>query len=402
MPKNIVVCSDGTGNSGGKRRGTNVWRIFNAVDRYREDRKQITYYDDGVGTHDVRLLRLLGGAFGVGLCRNICEAYEFLALNYEEGDKLFMFGFSRGAYTVRSLAGMICRCGLLKRDAVLRATRRTRRCDVKRVLHAYRSETTTPADASAEQIHECLRINDLPLRPVEIHFVGVWDTVDAVGVPFDELKACVDPVWRCVFKRRLWGFHDLRPHPAIRHAYQALALDDERKTFHPLVWKVPNSNPHDPSGPGDSNESETSCVAGDDRKREGGQIVGQVWFAGAHSNVGGGYPKDSLSLVPLLWMMHRAHECGLRFLRRKWDEYHEDADPHGRLYDSRNGWGIFYRYARRNPYAHGPDDGSDAIPAVHESVSERIERATDYYAPKALQPAERFTVVPSDSRIECD
>ena len=146
-----------------------------------------------------------------------------------------------------------------------------------------------------------------------------------------------------------------------------------------------------------SNESDTSCVAGDDGKQEGEQIVGQVWFAGVHSNVGGGYPNDSLSLVPLLWMMHRADACGLRFLQRKWDEYCIDADPHGRLYDSRNGWGIFYRYARRNPYAHNPD----AIPAVHKSVLERIARATDYYAPKALRPC-RFTVVPSDFRIERD
>ena len=401
MPKNIVVCSDGTGNSGGKRHGTNVWRIFNAVDRDCNDCKQITCYDDGVGTHNIRLLRLFGGAFGWGLCRNICEAYEFLALNYEEGDKVFLFGFSRGAFTVRSLAGMICRCGLLERDAVVRAPRCTRKHYVKRILHAYRSETTISGDAGADQIRKSLGIGDLCLRSATIHFVGVWDTVDAVGVPFDELKAWVDPVWRCLFKRRLWGFHDLKPHPAIRHAYQALALDDERRTFHPLVWKVSNSQPQDPAGPVDSNPSDTSCVAGDDGKREGEQIVEQVWFAGVHSNVGGGYPKDSLSLVPLLWMMRRADECGLRFLQRKWDEYREDADPHGRLYDSRNGWGIFYRYARRNPYAHNPDDGPDAVPAVHESVSERIERATDDYAPKVLRPC-RFTVVPSDFPTERD
>ena len=188
MPKNIVVCSDGTGNSGGKRRGTNVWRIFNTVDRYREDCKQITYYDDGVGTHNIRLLRLFGGAFGWGLSRNIREAYEFLALNYEEGDKIFLFGFSRGAFTVRSLAGMICRCGLLERDAVVWAPRRTRERDVKRILCAYRSEKTISGCASADQIRKSLGIGDLRLRSVEIHFIGVWDTVAAVGVPFDKLR----------------------------------------------------------------------------------------------------------------------------------------------------------------------------------------------------------------------
>ena len=117
--KNIVICSDGTGNRGGKTHGTNVWRIFNAVDRYHPDIKQITYYDDGVGTDDILWLRLLGGAFGYGISRNIRQAYGFLAMNYEEGDRVFLFGFSRGAFTVRSLAGMICRCGLLTRESLV-------------------------------------------------------------------------------------------------------------------------------------------------------------------------------------------------------------------------------------------------------------------------------------------
>ena len=386
MPKNIVVCSDGTGNSGGKGRGTNVWRIFNAVDRNHKDCQQITYYDDGVGTHNVRLLRLFGGAFGWGLSRNIREAYEFLSLNYEEGDKVFLFGFSRGAFTVRSLAGMICRCGLLEHDAVVRGPRRKRKRDVKRILDAYRSETPTARGAAADQIRKELEIDDLPLRSIKIHFVGVWDTVDAVGVPFDWMKEWVNPVWRSLFKRRLWAFHDFMPHPDIRHAYQALALDDERKTFHPLVWKVPNSEPRDSANPVNSKDGDAPCLAGDGGKQVREQIVRQVWFAGVHSNVGGGYPKDSLSLVPLLWMMCRADGCGLRFLTRKWDEYREDADPHGRLYDSRNGWGMFYRYARRNPYLDTPDDGTAALPVVHESVLERVARATNYYAPKVLQP----------------
>ncbi len=389
MPKNIVVCSDGTGNSGGKRRGTNVWRIFNAVDR-NPDGQQITYYDDGVGTHNVRLLRLLGGAVGWGLSRNIREAYEFLAMNYQPEDRIFLFGFSRGAFTVRSLAGMICECGLLKREELLSMERRDRNHAVKQILRAYRSKIC--GDASADQIRNCLGISKLCLRSVKIHFVGVWDTVDAVGVPLDELKAWVDPIWKLLFKRRCWGFYNLQPHPTIRHAYQALALDDERKTFHPLVWEVPKPDPADAGGPKDSNESEASqVVAGD----HGEQIVRQVWFAGAHSNVGGGYPKDSLSLVPLLWMMCRADACGLRFLPSKWEEYCEGADPHGRLYDSRTGWGMFYRYARRNPYRPNSLNGQDVVPSVHGSVRERIERPTGYYAPKVLR-RDRFTVDPAD------
>ena len=381
MPKNIVVCSDGTGNSGGKRRGTNVWRIFNAVDRHHNsDCEQITYYDDGVGTHNLRLLRLFSGAFGWGLSRNICEAYEFLALNHEEGDKVFLFGFSRGAFTVRSLAGMICRCGLLERGALVAAERRERRRAVKKVLCAYRKENEVHNGEDVKKFRESLGIGGRLPRSVEIHFIGVWDTVDAVGMPFDELKVWLDDrIWRRLFKRRLWGFHDRNLHPAVRHARQALALDDERKTFHPLLWKDPNTDPNDEAPPVAANESDPSPAAGDGGAHDGNRSVKQVWFAGVHSNVGGGYPKDSLSLVPLLWMMRQADACGLRFLKRKWDEYREGADPHGRLYDSRTGWGMFYRYARRNPYAVAP-------PAVHESVFERIGRPTGYYAPKVLKP----------------
>ena len=380
MAKNIVVCSDGTGNSGGKRRGTNVWRIFNAVDRHHKDCEQIAYYDDGIGTHGVRLLRLFCGAFGWGLSRNIREAYEFLALNYKKGDRIFLFGFSRGAFTVRSLAGMICQCGLLERDAFLKKGRRERKRAVKRILHAYRSEKRI-----------CRKVD----ISVKIHFVGVWDTVDAVGVPFDWLKEWVDPVWRCLIKRRLWNFHNLKPHRDICHAYQALALDDERKTFHPLVWSVRNTDGDD--------KTATSDAARDGGARDGKQTVRQVWFAGVHSNVGGGYPKDSLSLVPLLWMMCQADTCGLRFLKRKWDEFRENADPHGRLYDSRTGWGMLYRYACRNPYAGDPYDGAEVTPAVHKSVFERIARATDYYAPKALQACpKQYTVVGNESPVERD
>lgn len=397
MSKNIVVCSDGTGNSGGKRRGTNVWRIFNAVDRHRSGCEQVTYYDDGVGTHNLRLLRLFGAAFGWGLSRNIREMYEFLALNHEEGDKIFLFGFSRGAFTVRSLAGMICRCGLLERDALVSAERRERKRAVRRVLCAYRKENEIHGDGDVKKIRKSLGIGDLRLRSVEIHFIGVWDTVDAVGVPFPKLKVWLDyRIWRRIFKRRLWGFHDRKLHPSVRHARQALALDDERKTFHPLIWKDPNTDPED-DAPQTTNENDASRAADDGRVHDGHRTVKQIWFAGVHSNIGGGYPKDSLSLVPLLWMMRQANACGLQFLERKLNEYREDSDPNGRLYDSRTGWRAFYRYAPRSPYAPDPDAESEVTPAVHESVFERIKRTTGYYAPKALRP-DGYTVVRSNTR----
>lgn len=368
--KNIVICMDGTGNRGGKTRGTNVWRIFNSVDRHRDKLKQITYYDDGVGSDGFRLLRLFAGAFGIGLSRKIRDAYTFLVENHEQGDRIYLFGFSRGAFAARSLAGMICRCGLLERESFVTASPRSRARAVRRVLNAYRSEKVVPKseeedEPPPERIRQCLGIRDLPLQRVEIHFIGVWDTVDAVGGTLGGLSA-LDWLWQTLFRRRWWGFHDLDPHPDIRSAFQALALDDERRIFHPKVWDRPKASGERPK-----------------------QIVQQVWFAGAHANVGGGYPKDSLSLIPLLWMMYRAHDRGLRFLESKWVTFREAADPHGRLYDSRAGFAAFYQYARRNVHCREQD------PAVHSSVFERVERGTDQYAPKALGK-KGFVVVPAD------
>ena len=404
--KNIVICSDGTGNRGGKTRGTNIWRIFNAVNRYHPDVKQITYYDDGVGTEDLLWLRLLGGSFGCGLSRNILQAYAYLAMNYEKGDRVFLFGFSRGAFTMRSLAGMICRCGLITRENLVRVGWRKRECILKRILCAYRSakgvkDTHDKEDEAARirRISNALKISDIDLRPVPIHFIGVWDTVDAVGVPFDELKL-VDYFWRKVFKRRLWGFHDCLPHRLVSHAYQALSIDDERKTFHPNVWDCPDSN----TGTNSDKENTRNSNA------SGKQVIEQVWFAGVHSNVGGGYPKDSLSLIPLDWMMGKADAHGLRFLDYRWKEFRDAADAHGRIYDSRAGLGVFYRYAPRDLYeqpAPPPPDNAKfreviiytlkklfgrlkmverpCSSLIHFSVFDRIKRGTNYYAPKVIR-----------------
>src|SRR5919106_2531604 len=105
MGKNIILCSDGTGNSGGKGRGTNVWRLYKALD-VSDPSTQIAFYDDGVGSEDFRLFRIMGVAFGWGLARNVRQLYTFLVRHYHPGDDIFLFGFSRGAFTVRSLAGM--------------------------------------------------------------------------------------------------------------------------------------------------------------------------------------------------------------------------------------------------------------------------------------------------------
>ncbi len=344
MAKNIIICSDGTGNSGGKTRDTNIWRIFNAVDRNVPDCKQITYYDDGVGTSSLKLLRLLGGAFGWGFSRNVRQAYEFLAKNYEAGDKVFLFRFSRGAFTVRSLAGVVGHCGLVKRNRLIGKSYRQRKKLLKKIISRYRDTRNEP----------CVRY-----QKVDIHFIGVWDTVDAVGAPFDGLKRFIGFVTRHLLQKRLWKFRDQKLGKHVHNAYHALSLDDERKTFHPLVWEHDNSPPSKECSPSNGEQ----------------QHIEQVWFAGVHSNVGGSYPKDSMSLVSLDWMMGAAEKCELKFIAGQHADYRKNADVHGKMYDSRTGLGMFYR-----PTLRKIEQG-----VIHHSVFERIKRCTDNYAPKIIR-----------------
>lgn len=349
-PRNLILCADGTGNSGGKTRGTNVWRLYNAVDRHSTSPEQLVFYHDGVGTEDDRWRKMFGGAFGWGLSRNIIDLYSILVRHYRQGDRIHLFGFSRGAFTVRALAGMVCACGLWNREQFIADPEREK--TIRSILHAYRAPPAEapserdpdPRDRQAEAL-KALRLQGLQLRDVPIHFIGVWDTVDAVGVPIDEMRDALDPIWLFLVKRRAYGFHDSALSSKVTAAAQALAIDDERKTFHPNVW-LPR------------------------------QGIEQVWFAGAHSNVGGGYPKDGMSHVTLDWMMGKARDLVLRPGARR--EVQEQADVHARLYDSRAGVAVYYRYEPRN--LDSLCRGQSA--QVHTSVFERAWRGTADYAPK--------------------
>jgi uncharacterized protein (DUF2235 family) len=230
--RNLIACSDGTGNAGGKSRGTNVWRIFNAVENRDAPVEQIAFYDDGVGTEDWKPARLLGGAFGWGFTRNLIDLYSFLALNYRSGDRIYLFGFSRGAFTVRTLAGIITKCGMLDREHLL--DERDPGKVVRQLVRAYRRLAAGFTDASLAALQK--RYPELT-QPVQIEVVGVFDTVDAVGVPIAELRRPLDWLTRQVFRRRLYGFSDRILSPQVRCGCQALSIDDERKTFHPNVWE---------------------------------------------------------------------------------------------------------------------------------------------------------------------
>lgn len=372
MAKNIILCSDGTGNSGGKGRGTNVWKLFKALDLH-DTRTQVSIHDDGVGTQDFVLFKILGGAFGWGLKRNIKRLYKFLVIQYDRGqngapdDDIFLFGFSRGAHTVRMVAGMLCRCGLVNRrecesereldkrideayEAYVKCFARTRR---QRAPHS-----GTPLDAAQYAGLPAKELPDPPeviafrkqkyvLTDIPIKFIGVWDTVDAVGVPVDELREGLDLLQRVAILDRTL-------HPLVRHACHAVAIDDQRHTFHPVMW--------------------------DERKKTPGQTIEQVWFAGVHANVGGGYPKDEMALVALNWMMAKAARQGVVFLDAIRRDYKAEADVHSKLYDSRAGLAAYYRYLPRDIKKICLEHGIEQ-PKIHVSVFDRIQRATDGYAP---------------------
>ncbi len=359
--KNIVLCSDGTGNRGGKGNGTNVFRLYNTIDLRSHERglpAQMAFYDDGVGTEDFKPLRLLGGALGWGLSRNIRELYAFLVKNYVPGDRIYLFGFSRGAFTVRSLAGMIGLCGVLnhtgddtqlKKDVerAFRAYRRAHRKNKREIATTFAKENNT---------HE-----------VHIECIGVWDTVDAVGVPIDELRWLVDLVMPIRFHE-----HDLAPY--VRHGYHALAIDDERTTFHPVMW--------------DESENEN-------REKDS---IEQVWFAGAHSNVGGGYPKQGMAYISLYWMMRRAERHGLCFEDGAFEKVLNAMNVHDKLYDSRTGLGAYYRYGPRDigRIAREHAKLGERPVKIHASVFHRIAGGVLGYAPGNLPT--NFEVVTADGR----
>jgi hypothetical protein len=266
--KRLVICCDGTWNRPDAKHVTNIEKIARTVqtDLARTGGvQQLVLYLSGVGGAGYHTDRLLGGAFGLGLFHNVLAGYRFLSLNYEPGDEIYVFGFSRGAYTARSLAGMVGKVGLLTRRALVQEK-------LPEAVERYKGVDPESGrkGASNDEFKRDFCHPDTP-----IHFVGVFDTVGALGVPGA--------------LRRRHQFHDVKLGPAVRNARQALAVDERRMKFEPCLWDAVDE----------------SCCE-DPR-------VKQVWFEGCHSDVGGGYQDTGLSDTALLWMVSEANEKGLAF-----------------------------------------------------------------------------------------
>lgn len=262
--RRLVICCDGSWQKLGSKYPTNVVKLAQAV-RRRDARgvSQVVFYSEGVGAQDRSRVR---GALGLGLDADIIEAYTFLALNYEPGDEVYLFGFSRGAYTVRSLAGFMHCCGLVSRK-LMRA--------IPEAYELYRNRAVKPDSVRARKFRTAHG------GRIPIAVLGCWDTVGALGFPAKLPGAAIDGFFRARYR-----FHDIRINRGVQHAFQAKAIDEQRAVFEitPMVC------------------ASRRC-----------QTIEEAWFPGDHGCVGGGHAaKAPLSNRCLHWMVERLSDHGLK------------------------------------------------------------------------------------------
>ena len=333
---NIVVCADGTWNRPEedieKDFPTNVLKLARAIRPSTTALKQQVFYDWGLGSyHD----RVSAGATGRGIHKNILDGYRYIVQNYAEGDRIYLFGFSRGAYTVRALSGLINNCGILKRpQAAL----------ISSAWKIYKSpqKKNHPDGEAAVQFRNA---HAHPSRAV--HFIGVWDTVGALGVPFSFMG---------LFDRHD-EFYDTKMGPNVAYARHALAIDEQREDFEPTVW---TSRP--------------------------GVDLKQVWFAGVHADIGGSYPPDKAtglraSDASLAWMLGEAEAQGLVLEAHLRSALTEGAAP--RIHQSRN-----HVYRLKSPL-HRPLIIQGKATRIHPSVKARYQADDSYRPPQLRQLVEQ-------------
>lgn len=329
--KRIVICADGTWNRPEedleKDFPTNVLKVARGIAPVGGDGvEQVVFYDWGIGSY---YDRVKGGAFGEGINKNIMDAYRFIVQNYDKDDELYFMGFSRGAYTVRSLSGFIYNCGILKRRHANR---------IQHAFDVYKDRDIHPDDAYSVEFRRKYSVE----KTTKIKYVGVWDTVGSLGVPIS--------VFGFLNEKHL--FHDTKIGPNIECARHALAIDERRDDFQPTIWK---------------------------QKRA--MDLKQVWFAGVHCDVGGGYKpgpkKESLADIPLKWIVDEAHKQGLGFEKHLYSNLRGDplAEQHEEYKKLYTILGEHRRAIRTSHY-------------IHRSVKDRYDgqpkNTTGKYRPEPL------------------
>lgn len=338
MRKRIIICSDGTWNSpektaDSKSRLTNVVKMARAIEPHDAgtDMQQVVFYDQGIGADTFGWLeKKMRGLTGWGMKQNIIDCYRFLAHNYEEADEIYFIGFSRGAYTVRSLAGLIETVGLLAKT------------DLDILPVAYEFYRKPAKKRSGKRFKAVRSIRNRTTKP-DITFLGAFDTVGALGIP--------TPILGSLMKNRI-SFHNTKLSSRVKHAYQALAIDEMRAPFKPALWSTSGKQSH----------------------------VQQVWFSGAHSDVGGGSPDSSLSDIAFRWMTLRAMECGLTFN----EEFINDTrrftpDPLGPMERSFSlGYRLLDRLRFMSPHERRIGLHASVGEMIHESVLSRLQEDPAY------------------------
>ncbi len=319
--RDLIYIIDGTLSVLDEGLETNAGLLFKLLAEHAPSRTRQLAYHPGVQGEGSR--RWLRAAVGLGVNDAILHGYGFLASRYTPGDRIFLFGFSRGAYAVRSLAGLIDQVGLLQPE---NATER----NIARAFRYYEKSRPSPV-AEAFRVENC---HD----EVFIDMIGVWDTVKALGLPYPILSR---------FSPMATEFHNHRLGPHIRNGFQALALDETRTAFSPVLWR---------SAPGWRG------------------ALRQAWFAGSHGDVGGDPDSRPLSNIPLVWMIEQAEKCGMRTPDGWRDRY--PTDPLGAPIGRWKGFAPLYlfRKPRRAPASHGC--------FLHPSVRERMD-ALPTYTPRA-------------------
>lgn len=294
--KRIIICCDGTWNSPGDiDHGaiikTNVQKLFEGVCNIDEKGTlQLKYYTEGVGTSGGKLRRIIDGATGWGLDDHILNAYKFLVWNYIKGDEIYIFGFSRGAYTARSLAGLIRNCGIIKNDDLNM---------INQAYDHYRNRTDRDWKPNGKK---AIEFKNTYSQETGIKFIGVWDTVGSLGIPFSFFR---------LYNKNRYKFHDTKLSTYVDYAYHAVAVDEKRASFKPTLWTQSKSALQRPTP----------------------QVLEQRWFSGVHSNIGGGYPDSRISDIAFKWMTEKARATDLAF-EESYLAKNINADIRGDLYNS--------------------------------------------------------------------
>ena len=350
-PKNIIICCDGTWSSpdqkskDNKPRPTNVAKLFEAISPYdMGGNPQIVHYIPGVGTR--RWERIKGGGFGYGISDNIREGYKVICSNYEEGDRIFLFGFSRGAYAARSIAGFIHNLGIIRRVNIYKLNE----------AYQYYRDKTPEWKPGSEKSDAYQKAYGWPSK--DIHFVGVWDTVGSLGVPYGVvLSWIIDKLFQC-------GFHDTKLSSSIQSACHAVAIDERRWPFRPTLWQL-----------GPSHVSHASDFE-------------ERWFKGVHSDVGGGYPETGLSDIALDWMAGKARQRGLCLDLGRVSEPVVAPDPGQAMHDSQS-W--VYRLATL-AFVKTLSSIGIPLPGISKDDVARVTWKGDYVRP--ITPGASTTAFP--------